>query len=385
MSLCGDASLDVDVVAGCRDPGEVRARLVLDRPDVVAFDASHEWLDAVLFGACRSAGAAVVVVGREGDPRPMRLGADVVVHAVGADAILDAVLAAARPGRGQGTHLHRRSRRVVAIWGPKGGTGRTTIAVNVGWELALGGLSCALVDADSTGASVGVHLDVEEAPSVAELARDAGHGLAGGDCVERFPVPVPGLVVIPGLAAPGDWPQLRDADLDVALDALRRVSQMVVVDTGSCLEDDEELLTQAWPWRRNQAARAVIGASDTVLAVVGCDPGSLRHAVAASEELAALVEPGRVVVVVNKVVGRRDGEHVAAELERRCGWTGGSHLMPLDAVAVRAAWSGKALAEVAPRSMLRHNVRRLARIVSRSPAGMPTLAPLALRTRRNQT
>ncbi|MBX7162029.1 MAG: hypothetical protein K1X95_17205, partial [Acidimicrobiia bacterium] len=143
--------------------------------------------------------------------------------------------------------------------------------------------------------------------------------------------------------------------------AMRRAVPVVVVDVGACLEDDDELLAQQWPWRRHQAARAAIRTSDAVVATVACDPASIRHAVDAGDDLCTLVDASRVVVLVNKVEARRSAAVAALELERRCGWCGGSLLAPLDAAASVAAWGGKALAEVAPASPLRLCVRELAR------------------------
>lgn len=366
---CAGRGHGVEVVGRCHDPGELRARLVLDRPDAVALDAGGDWLDAVVVDACLAAGAAVVVVAADrDDPRPRRLGCDAVVSADRVEALVAALRVSARlrarRGRGRRRSGPRRG-AVVAVWGPKGGTGRTTIAVNLAWELALAGFGCVLVDADTTGGNVALGLGLAETPSIAELARTAGRGLAADDCLDPYPRPIPALAVVPGLTSPVQWPQVRDADLRAVLDALARLAAVVVVDVGACLEDDDELLTQAWPWRRNQAARGVLGAADAAVAVVGCDPASARHAVAAGDDLAALVDPARVVVVVNKVLDDpRAGADVAARLERRCGWKGGSHLAPLDPAAPLAAWAGRALAEAAPGAPLRRSTAAVARALA---------------------
>lgn len=363
-SLCAGAGSGVEVVGCCSDPGDLRARLVLDRPGAVALDAGPDWLDAAILDVCRSVGAAVVVVGDRNDPRPGRLGCDVVVDPAGLDALVDALCACARTSARGGSPVPDAARRgaVVAVWGPKGGTGRTTVAVNVAWELACAGFGCVVVDADTTGGNVALALGLAEAPSIAGLSQAAGRGLAGDDCLDPFPRPIPGLVVVPGLSRPADWPQVRDADVRAMLGVLSGLATVVVVDVGACLEDDDELMTQAWPWRRNQAARAVLAAADAVVAVVAGDPASVRHAVDARDDFAVLVDPSRVVVVVNKVVGHmRAGSAVASRLERRCGWRGGAFLAPLDPAAPLTAWAGRALAEAAPRSPLRRSVRDVAR------------------------
>lgn len=359
-SYCSAATA-IDLIARCSDPGELRARLVLDRPDVVVLDSGDEWLDAVLIDSIRTVGAGIVVVGDPGDPRPARLGCGTAVDPSRPDLVAAAVVAATVPVARGGSGTGRRGGSVVAVWGPKGGTGRTTVAVNLAWEIASAGTECVLVDADTTGGNVALALGLADQPSVAALAHAAGRGRAAPGWLDPYPRPLPRLTVVPGPARAAEWPEVRDADLVVMLAAMRRAVPVVVVDVGACLEDDDELLAQQWPWRRHQAARAAIRTSDAVVATVACDPASIRHAVDAGDDLCTLVDASRVVVLVNKVEARRSAAVAALELERRCGWYGGSHLAPLDAAASVAAWGGKALAEVAPSSPLRLCVRELAR------------------------
>lgn len=359
-SYCSAATA-IDLIARCSDPGELRARLVLDRPDVVVLDSGDEWLDAVLIDSIRTVGAGIVVVGDPGDPRPARLGCGTAVDPSRPDLVAAAVVAATVPVARGGSGTGRRGGSVVAVWGPKGGTGRTTVAVNLAWEIASAGTECVLVDADTTGGNVALALGLADQPSVAALAHAAGRGRAAPGWLDPYPRPLPRLTVVPGPARAAEWPEVRDADLVVMLAAMRRAVPVVVVDVGACLEDDDELLAQQWPWRRHQAARAAIRTSDAVVATVACDPASIRHAVDAGDDLCTLVDASRVVVLVNKVEARRSAAVAALELERRCGWCGGSLLAPLDAAASVAAWGGKALAEVAPSSPLRLCVRELAR------------------------
>jgi Mrp family chromosome partitioning ATPase len=52
-------------------------------------------------------------------------------------------------------------RIVAAVWGPKGGPGRTTIAVNLAFEAAATGGEVLLVDADTYGGAV-AHANLQE-------------------------------------------------------------------------------------------------------------------------------------------------------------------------------------------------------------------------------
>lgn len=376
VTRCAAGSSGVEVVARCVDPGELRARLAADRPDAVVLDAGPDWLDATLVDTARSSGAVVVAVADAADARPARLGCDHVVDpgSGGVAAALARIAAGEHPGEGPrrvgpGVGAAGRHRgTVVGIWGPKGGTGRTTVAVNLAWELALDGARVVLLDADTTGGTVALALGLAELPSIAGLAEAAGHGILDDGFLDPYPEPLRGLRVVPGIARPSAWPEVRDADLLRLLDVLRTRAHVVVVDVAACLEDDDELLAQAWPWRRNQAARAVLGAADVVAATVWCDPASARHAVLAAAELAALVDRARVLTVVNGAPSASAGREVAGELVRRCGWRPGV-VMPHDRTAATAAWRGRALAEVRPRSPLRRRIEALAATVGARGAG----------------
>jgi Mrp family chromosome partitioning ATPase len=54
------------------------------------------------------------------------------------------------------------TRRVLAaVWGPKGGPGRTTVAVNLAFEAAAASGEVLLVDADTYGGAV-AHTNIQE-------------------------------------------------------------------------------------------------------------------------------------------------------------------------------------------------------------------------------
>ena len=66
---------------------------------------------------------------------------------------------------------------VIAVWGPTGAPGRTTVAVTLAVEAALLGVETLLVDADTYGGSVAQALGLlDEAPGLAAAARAANSG-----------------------------------------------------------------------------------------------------------------------------------------------------------------------------------------------------------------
>ncbi|MEP6628842.1 MAG: hypothetical protein ABJA89_00160, partial [Lapillicoccus sp.] len=133
--------------------------------------------------------------------------------------------------------------RIVAVWGPTGAPGRTTVAVTLATELAALGVPTVLVDADTYGGSVAQALSfLDEAPGIAAATRAADQGTLDLPLLARLaPVASPGLRVVTGIPKAERWTEIRAPALERVLTLARRLGQVVVVDCGFNLEDDEEL------------------------------------------------------------------------------------------------------------------------------------------------
>ena len=95
--------------------------------------------------------------------------------------------------------------RVVAVWGPAGAPGRTTVAIELAVELARGGRRAALVDADTHAPSIALQLGLaDEGPGFAAACRAAQ--LGGLDARELARISTPlgrtGVDVLTGLNRP---------------------------------------------------------------------------------------------------------------------------------------------------------------------------------------
>ncbi|MCW2637558.1 MAG: hypothetical protein JWQ99_3925, partial [Blastococcus sp.] len=256
--------------------------------------------------------------------------------------------------------------RVVAVWGPTGAPGRTTVAVGLADEAARLGVSTLLIDADVYGGVVAQVLGLlDESPGLAGAARLASGGTLDAAALVRLAWAVrPRLRVLTGLARPDRWPELRPRAMSTVLEEARRLADLVVVDCSFNLENDEELSYDTAAPRRNGATLAVLDAADTVLAVSGADPVALQRSVRALDELRDVLPDVDPVVVVNQVRrGPVPGEprsEIAAAVERFSGREV-RFFLPADRAAADAALaSGRTLAEVAPRSPLRLALRAMA-------------------------
>ena len=267
---------------------------------------------------------------------------------------------AAEPGRG----------RVVAVWGPAGAPGRTTVAIGVADEAARLGVPTLLADADPYGGTVAQTVGLaDETAGLALASRDAVAGrLDTVRLAQRSRQVRPRLRVLTGLSRADRWRELRPAGLPAVLDESRRLCALTVVDCGFCLEQDEE---RAGP-QRNGATLAALAAADTVLCVGAADPIGLHRLTRGLDELREVLPAVVPLVVANRVTGTATPGGIATALQRWGGAEASAHL-PADPAALdTAARAGATLAEIVPASPLRRSLVDLARTLTGAPDPTPS-------------
>jgi MinD-like ATPase involved in chromosome partitioning or flagellar assembly len=265
--------------------------------------------------------------------------------------------------------------KVIAVWGPTGAPGRTSIAVSVAAELAVLGVDTLLVDADVYGGAVAQMLGLlDEAPGLAGACRLANNGsLEPSTLAELALVVAPRLRVLTGISRAERWPELRPAALEAVLALSRGLAQVTVIDCGFALERDEELSFDTAAPRRNGATLAALEVADTVLGVAAGDPIGLQRYVRALTELADAVPTAAPRTVVNRVrpavIGGGDAAaEIRSALARFAGVTD-AHIVPMDVGAFDAAVaSGRTLSEAAKNSPARSALCDLAASVVDIPA-----------------
>jgi Mrp family chromosome partitioning ATPase len=279
---------------------------------------------------------------------------------------------AARPaadGEPGGTPARAGKGQIIAVWGPAGSPGRTLVAANIAGELAADGKSVLLVDADSYGASVAAMLGLlDEAAGLAQACRLADQGLLDGDALLRIATPVATrsgtFRVLTGITRADRWTELRAAAFSLVLERAREVAEVTVVDTGFCLEADEELSFDTMAPRRNAATLRSLEMADTVFAVGSADSLGVPRLVRGLAELETAVPQASPTVVMNKVrasaVGRSPERQLRDAWERYGPGPALSAFLPADPAASDAALlSGTLLLESAPESALRKAIANL--------------------------
>ncbi len=283
------------------------------------------------------------------------------------------------PGAGAPLAADEPARRgsVVAVWGPTGAPGRTTVAVTLADELARLGSNALLVDADVYGGTVAATLGLlDESPGLAAACRrSSGHRLDPSGLAALCWQLGPQLRVLTGIPIASRWPELRPTTIAPVLAAARGLADFTIVDCGFCLETDEELSFDTLAPRRNGATLAVLDDAELILAVGAADPIGMQRLVRGLADLRDAEVAAPVWVVLNRVrpavvPGDVRSELVGA-LQRFAGRTPAA-LLPADGRALDVALaSGRLLGEASPGSPLRHAIVDLGAAL----AGLPVAPP----------
>ncbi|GAB3297008.1 P-loop NTPase [Epidermidibacterium keratini] len=256
--------------------------------------------------------------------------------------------------------------QVVAVWGPAGAPGRSTVALGLADEASRLGVPTLLVDADVYGGAIAPMLGLlDEAPGLAAAARVATQGDLEIGTLARLALSLgPNLRVLTGISRVDRWPELRPGAIEAVLAAARQLCPLVVVDCAFAIEQDEELSYDTLAPRRNGATIAVLEQADTVVFVGGADPVAVARAMRALQELSEMLPHLRPVVVANQVrssVFAGNPQPQLAEAYQRYAGLPVHSFLPYDRAATDAMLArGRTLAEAAPRSALRAELRALA-------------------------
>lgn len=347
--------------------------------DAVIVPASRAVLTHALIAACDRAGVRIVALG-DGDARVLSrfglsaaLPADADAWEVAAALSSDAPVALARPdGPPQ---------RVIAVWGPPGSPGRSTVAIELAVELARTGRRTALVDADTVAPSLALLLGLsDDAPGIAAACRRAELGALDDAELTRLATTLEtsagAIDVLGGLNRPGRWPELSEPRLRSALQACRGWAEETVVDVAAAFEADDEATYDLVGPRRHAATVAALREADAIVAVACADPLGISRFLRDHAELRRVAAPTPITVVVNQVrpgpLGIDARGQIRRTLERFAGITEVAFL-PFDQRAADAALlHARPMAEVTPRSALVAAVRRVARTLAPPPDAAAT-------------
>lgn len=400
------------VLKRCVDLADLLATAATGQARAAVVAAGLPGLDADAVGSLRGGGVAVVVV-ESPDDRWERVlpGVHEVLPAAEVAALARAVPAAVAETRDDGTREDDRQAeireaagevagagaaetptsdlpgRLVAVWGPAGAPGRTTVAVGLAAELAARGHDTLLVDADGYGGAVAQHLGVlDEASGLLGAVRLANTGRLDPARLASVARQVgPGLRVLTGLPRADRWLEVRPAPFDTLLTTARALSSYVVLDLGFSLEQEAAGYGAAGP-QRNHMTVAGLDHADEVVVVGAADPVGLARLARGLVELPEVVPAATTRVVVNRLRSSLGwGEQEIRAMVEGFLVPAGMHLLPDDPTAAdRALVAGRPVREIGHSPLARALAGLADGVDGTTPEPRPSgrRGPLRIRRRR---
>ena len=370
-----DRRSDVVVLKRCVDVDDLLASAASGQAEVAVVGLGAPGFDVPAVDHLRRHGVRAVAVCSGGaaalEAARVR-GASIGVAAVVADVDLDGLVDAVRRTApvpppppdlaGPADTGPDASGLVLAVWGPTGAPGRTTVAAGLAAVLATRG-PAVLVDADPYGGSVAQVLGIlDEVSGLLASSRLA----AAGTLTDRLDTVLrtldERLAVVTGLPRPDRWTEVRQGTVEAVIEAASQRGH-VVVDTGFGLDGDA--LDHGRPGRDALTVEA-LSAADQVLVVGTADPVGLSRLARALVELREVVGPVPVRLVVNRMRPTLGwSERDVASMVEGFGHPLSLHFLPDDRDAVdRALVTGRTLTESAPDSPIVRALSEVADLVA---------------------
>lgn len=283
---------------------------------------------------------------------------------------------------------HTRRGQIIAVWGPGGAPGRTSLAINLATELAArppGGArgrhrpEILLVDGDTYNPSLAQHLGLlDESAGLALAARAASQGrLDLVRLAELTPRLDQHLRVLSGIGRPGRWPEVPASSLGAVWEQARALADFTIIDCAAPIENDEALSYDTRAPQRNGATISALEAADIVMIVAGADPIGIQRLVRALGDLddTGLVLRARRVVVVNRLRASVVGSQPTSALQDAIAHHARVNVdafVPDDPAGFDSALlAGRTLAEVEPHSPARRAIAEIGEQVRQIGAMAP--------------
>ena len=232
--------------------------------------------------------------------------------------------------------------QVIVVFSPKGGVGKTSIAINLAETLQTRqAQKVLLIDADTVTGHVTTSLGLEQVRTVYDSWRDQADGGPAESLPELATEHGSGMRVVALSSAPLPTEILEPDRIADAISAARRFFDYIVVDVHPSY---------------SAVNRAIFGQADRILVPVTPDVPALRAAVQLREASRELGIADRLALVVNRA---NSGVSVA-DMERTVGMPALAQIRSAGLFFVRAANEGRTVVERFPKERVSDDFMALA-------------------------
>ena len=231
---------------------------------------------------------------------------------------------------------------LIAVSGPTG-TGSTEVAIALADVLVARRKATLLLDSDEIGPSISRRLGYALHPNI----------LSAIDTVSNVTRPLTEMVgrpgervanavnfdVIPGIANPEDWSQLRSSDIEDLFAAARKSWRYIICNTGPFAED-----LSGYGIERFGATRSALTCADVIIGVMSPTPTGYMRFLDWMASLRTLGADKQVFIVVNNMP---KSSYIQGEIESQLArdvdprYFGGLFFIPHDEKVGKAEWEGQ--------------------------------------------
>jgi pilus assembly protein CpaE len=236
---------------------------------------------------------------------------------------------------------------VVAVFGAKGGIGKTTLSTNLATALAAPGReSVALLDIDTRFGDVALVLDVDPEKNISDAVRNI-------EDVDRFNIRTylsqhaSGVNVLAAPTRPSEWRQVQSGHIEKLIRLMAQTHDYVILDT---------------PGFFTELVGVALDMADLVLLVTTLDISSIKDSSMALDMLATAEYPmDRVKLLINHPTNVDTVKKEQVENVTGCEvfWT-----IPFDKAFVRSGQLGSPLILSKPASKGARNIAQLAHAIA---------------------
>jgi len=241
--------------------------------------------------------------------------------------------------------------RVISVFSPKGGVGKTTIAFNLAVALSQLGASTALIDGSLQYGDLRALLKVpSDVPSILDLPTDRVQESDLREVMWRDPAGID-ILLAPPRVEMAEMVTARDVEKTVSL--LRRLYHAVVIDTPSVL---------------SEITLGFLDASDVIVSIVTYDSTTIHNTIAVTEAFASIgYSPDKVHYLVNR--SDSSGGITREELVRALGRKPEFEVVSDGRLVVQANNEGMPFVVSSPDAAVSRDVRRVATTLLGRPVG----------------